>query len=553
MLKENLVEDFTKSFRANWDRLAFSDFDGPTYTYGDVVNRILRLHYIFTEFGLKPGDKVALVGRNSSHWAITYLATVTYGAVIVPILPDFTSDEIHHIVNHSDSQLLFVSDQIFDQIDESRMHNLKAILALSDFHLCHCRTPEAREIVEKSATGYVETYHAILSRRDLKFPEVPNEALCAICYTSGTTGFSKGVMLPHNSLVANVRFFIDNLDLTANNRVVSFLPLAHAFGCAFEFIAPVVVGCHITFIEKVPTPKVLMEAFAEVKPRLITSVPLIIEKIYRTRIRPKIETPRMQTLLKLPLIGHLVRKKILKQVSEVFGGAFQEIVVGGAALNREVEDFFRGIGFPLANGYGMTECGPLISYTVVADNPPVGCVGKVLCYLECRIVKEDPDQDIGEVQVRGENVMSGYYKDEEATREAIDDDGWLHTGDLGHFDDKGFLYLTGRSKNMILSASGQNIYPEEIEAKLNNLHCVTESLILDDGGKLTALVYPDMEMVDEQGIGEEQLAEIMEQNRQTLNGQLASYSAVARIKLLFEEFEKTPTKKIKRRLYDALH
>ena len=553
MLKENLVEDFTKSFRANWDRLAFSDFDGPTYTYGDVVNRILRLHYIFTEFGLKPGDKVALVGRNSSHWAITYLATVTYGAVIVPILPDFTSDEIHHIVNHSDSQLLFVSDQIFDQIDESRMHNLKAILALSDFHLCHCRTPEAREIVEKSATGYVETYHAILSRRDLKFPEVPNEALCAICYTSGTTGFSKGVMLPHNSLVANVRFFIDNLDLTANNRVVSFLPLAHAFGCAFEFIAPVVVGCHITFIEKVPTPKVLMEAFAEVKPRLITSVPLIIEKIYRTRIRPKIKTPRMQTLLKLPLIGHLVRKKILKQVSEVFGGAFQEIVVGGAALNREVEDFFRGIGFPLANGYGMTECGPLISYTVVADNPPVGCVGKVLCYLECRIVKEDPDQDIGEVQVRGENVMYGYYKDEEATREAIDDDGWLHTGDLGHFDDKGFLYLTGRSKNMILSASGQNIYPEEIEAKLNNLHCVTESLILDDGGKLTALVYPDMEMVDEQGIGEEQLAEIMEQNRQTLNGQLAAYSAVARIKLLFEEFEKTPTKKIKRRLYDALH
>ena len=553
MLKENLVEDFTKSFRANWDRLAFSDFDGPTYTSGDVVNRILRLHYIFTEFGLKPGDKVALVGRNSSHWAITYLATVTYGAVIVPILPDFTSDEIHHIVNHSDSQLLFVSDQIFDQIDESRMHNLKAILALSDFHLCHCRTPEAREIVEKSATGYVETYHAILSRRDLKFPEVPNEALCAICYTSGTTGFSKGVMLPHNSLVANVRFFIDNLDLTANNRVVSFLPLAHAFGCAFEFIAPVVVGCHITFIEKVPTPKVLMEAFAEVKPRLITSVPLIIEKIYRTRIRPKIKTPRMQTLLKLPLIGHLVRKKILKQVSEVFGGAFQEIVVGGAALNREVEDFFRGIGFPLANGYGMTECGPLISYTVVADNPPVGCVGKILCYLECRIVKEDPDQDIGEVQVRGENVMYGYYKDEEATREAIDDDGWLHTGDLGHFDDKGFLYLTGRSKNMILSASGQNIYPEEIEAKLNNLHCVTESLILDDGGKLTALVYPDMEMVDEQGIGEEQLAEIMEQNRQTLNGQLAAYSAVARIKLLFEEFEKTPTKKIKRRLYDALH
>ncbi len=553
MLQENLVEAFTKSFRANWDRVAFSDFEGPTYTYGDVVNRILRLHYIFTEFGLKPGDKVALVGRNSSHWAITYLATVTYGAVIVPILPDFTSDEIHHIVNHSDSQLLFVSDQIFDQTDESRMHNLKAVLALSDFHLCHCRTPEAREIVEKSATGYVETYHAILSRRDLKFPEVPNEALCAICYTSGTTGFSKGVMLAHNSLVANVRFFIDNLDLTANNRVVSFLPLAHAFGCAFEFIAPVVVGCHITFIEKVPTPKVLMAAFAEVKPRLITSVPLIIEKIYRTRIKPKIETPRMQTLLKLPLVGHLVRKKILKQVSEVFGGAFQEIVVGGAALNREVEDFFRGIGFPLANGYGMTECGPLISYTVVADNPPVGSVGKVLRYLECRIVKEDPDQDIGEVQVRGENVMYGYYKDEEATREAIDDDGWLHTGDLGHFDDKGFLYLTGRSKNMILSASGQNIYPEEIEAKLNNLHCVTESLILDDAGKLTALVYPDMEMVDEQGIGEEQLAEIMEQNRQILNEQLAAYSAVARIKILFEEFEKTPTKKIKRRLYDALH
>ncbi len=552
MLPDNLVEKLTESLRRNWERDAYTDWGGGTYTYGDLVARIFQIHYIFDEIGLQPGDKVALVGRNSAHWAITYLATITYGAVIVPILPDFTSDEIQHIVNHSDSRVLFVSAPIFDAIDERRMPRLEAILALNDFAICHCPHPKTGTIVASSATAAAHKYRHIMSRDSLRFDRVASDSLASLCYTSGTTGFSKGVMVTHNSLMTNVRFYIDNLELTVNNTVVSFLPLAHSFGCAFEFLSPTICGCHITFIEKIPTPRVLREAFTAVKPRVILSVPLIIEKIYRQRIKPQLETRNMQFLLKVPLINDVIRKQILAKVRDVFGNAFQEVVVGGAAINREVETFFRALGFPLASGYGMTECGPLISYSVVADNPPLGSVGKVIPYLECKIDPTDPEHGIGEILVRGDQLMLGYYKDEAATQTAIDPDGWLHTGDLGRFDENGYLFLTGRSKNMLLSASGQNIYPEEIEAKLNNLSCVGESLVLDDAGKLVALVYPDMDVVDDRCIDENRLADLMEQNRKQLNEMLPAYSAVTRIKLVFEELEKTPTKKIKRHLYEAL-
>jgi len=552
MLPDNLVEKLTESLRRNWERDAYTDWGGGTYTYGDLVARIFQIHHIFDEIGLQPGDKVALVGRNSAHWAITYLATITYGAVIVPILPDFTSDEIQHIVNHSDSRVLFVSAPIFDAIDERRMPRLEAILALNDFTICHCPHPKTGTIVASSATAAAHKYRHIMSRDGLRFDRVASDSLASLCYTSGTTGFSKGVMVTHNSLMTNVRFYIDNLKLTANNTVVSFLPLAHSFGCAFEFLSPTICGCHVTFIEKTPTPRVLMEAFAAVKPWVILSVPLIIEKIYRQRIKPQLETRTMQLLLKVPLVDDLIRKKILAKVRDVFGNAFQEVVVGGAAINSEVETFFRTLGFPLASGYGMTECGPLISYSVVADNPPLGSVGKVIPYLECKIELTDPEHGIGEILVRGDQLMLGYYKDEAATQKAIDPDGWFHTGDLGRFDENGNLFLTGRSKNMLLSASGQNIYPEEIEAKLNNLSCVSESLVLDNAGKLVALVYPDMDVVDDRCIDENRLTDLMEQNRKQLNEMLPAYSAVSRIKLVFEELEKTPTKKIKRHLYEAL-
>jgi long-chain acyl-CoA synthetase len=551
MLKENLVESFTACVRRHWDDPCYTDHGGATLRYSDVAARILMLHHIFREAGVERGDKIALVGRNSSHWAVTYFATLTYGAVIVPILPDFTAEEIHHITSHSDAVLLFAADAIYDKLDDERMKHLKGILRLEDFSLRSANQKRLPEIVARAPSTYQGQAGALLSPRGLRFAPVPGGDLASIVYTSGTTGFSKGVMLNHHSLMVNARYYLDCLDLSTNRRIVSFLPLAHCYGCAFDLLAPSVGGCHVTFLDKMPTPKVLLEVFAEVKPVVVLSVPLIIEKIYRNRIKPQVETPLMRSLLKLPALKGLIHKRIRERVRAIFGGEFQEIVIGGAAFNREADAFFRRIGFDLANGYGMTECGPLISYTLVRDKPPLGSVGRVIPYLECRIDVQDQATGIGEVLVRGENVMLGYYKDPEATRETIDQDGWLHTGDLGHLDPDGFLFLTGRCKNMILSASGQNIYPEEIEAKLNNLAFVMESLVLDCGGKICALVYPDVDRVDQAGLDEAQLAEVMERNRRELNEQLSAYAAVSRIQLIFEEFEKTPTKKIKRRLYNA--
>ncbi len=551
MLKENFVATVAESINKFWDDKCYSNLDGDTLTYGELAHLILKLHHIFGELGIKRGDRLGIVGRNSAHWCVTYLAATTYGAVIVPILPDFTSAEIEHIVRHSACRLLFVADSINDRLEESKMESLEGTFLLRDFSVAWSKGKKLPAIAESADTDFQKQYADKLAAGQLTFPAVGNEDLAAIVYTSGTTGFSKGVMLNGNSLMANILFFNSCVDLVPGDQMVSFLPLAHVFGCAFDFLAPTVAGCHVIYIEKIPTPKVLVAAFQKYRPKVVMSVPLIIEKIYRNRIKPVLETPKMQFLLKVPGLNKLVYKKIHDQIYEVFGGQFKEMVIGGAAINKDIEAFFRQIGLRMTCGYGMTECGPLISYSVYDDQPPTGSVGRIIPYMECRIANAHPETGIGEVQVRGENRMLGYYLDEEATNEAIDPDGWLQTGDLGRIDEEGFLYLTGRSKNMILTSSGQNVFPEEIESQLNNLPCVEESLVVEHDGRLMALVYPDLESVDKACLRGKQVEEMMEENRRFLNVKLPGYCQIAKLKVLYEEFEKTPTKKIKRRLYNA--
>ena len=551
MIQENFIETIAASINKHWDVPCFSDLDGETITYAELAQRIFTIHYIIAEAGLKKGDRIGLAGRNSANWCVTYLAAVTCGAVIVPILPDFTSGEIEHIVRHSECKLLFTADTIHDRLDEDKMDTLEGLFHLGDFSLGWSREQKLAQVVAGAKAGCRDRYGTLLDSREVRFPKISNADLAAIVYTSGTTGFSKGVMLTGNALIANIMYFLQSIDLTPGDNVVSFLPLAHAFGCSFDFLAPMAAGCHVTFVEKIPTPKVLVAAFEKYRPVYVMSVPLVIEKIYRNRIKPVLETAKIRLMLKVPGLNKVVYKKIHDQIYEVFGGQFKEMVIGGAAINRDIEDFFRKIGLRMTCGYGMTECGPLISYTVFDGEPPVGSVGKIIPYLEGRIHDPAPETGIGEVQVRGENLMLGYYNDEEATAATISPEGWLMTGDLGRLDENGFLFLTGRSKNMILTASGQNVYPEEIESQLNNLPCVEESLILENDGKLMALVYPDLESVDRACLKGKQVESLMEENRRNLNVRLPGFSQVARLKVLYEEFEKTPTKKIKRRLYNA--
>lgn len=554
MLKENFVEMIEESIKQNWALPAFSDYEGNSISYGKVAEKILWLHYIFDKSHIKKGDKIALIGRNSANWAIVYLATVTYGAVIVPVLPDFHVDDFHHIVNHSDAALLFAADTIYEKLEETKMSKLDGIFSLVDFKLFHSTKKAIPKALEKVDQQFLEEFKGVLSRDNFSFGKVSNNELAGILYTSGTSGFSKGVMLSHNSLAANVRFARNNIDLKAGDSILSFLPMAHTFGCTFDFLFPVCVGCHITFLGKMPTPKVLVQALDQIRPRLILSVPLLIEKIYRSRLKPQIEKTAIKILSKLPILGSKINHKIRGKLMEVFGGNFIEIVIGGAALNAEVEAFLRKINFPFTIGYGMTECGPLISYTPWPGNR-AGAVGKLMDTLEIRIDTSitDAQNGSGEVQVRGENVMLGYYKNEEATKAAIGKDGWLHTGDIGLIDKDGFIYLKGRHKDMLLGPSGQNIYPEEIEARLNNLPFVEESLVIEKDEKLVALVYANMEAVSVSGLDERALRQKMEENRKTLNEQLPLYSRITRIELYPTEFEKTPTKKIKRFLYIIPH
>ncbi len=550
MLKENFVGAIEKSFIENWDSLCFGDYGGEAVTFSVIAKRVKELHAVFEVCGLKKGDKVALAGKNSTNWGTVYLATVSYGAVIVPILSDFQTDEIHHIVNHSESKLFFVAGNIYDRIEDVKMEKLAGIFSLDSFEMLYCPDDSLGGKVVDKIKDFRES--DCCGRENFKVEKVDNGEVVAIVYTSGTTGFSKGVMLSGNCLMANVRYFLDTLPIKRESKVLSFLPLAHCFGCAFDFLSPFIKGCHITFLGKIPSPKIILKAFSEVKPDVIFAVPLILEKIYRAKIMPLLETTKMKILLNTPGINKLIYKKIGKGINDAFGGTQYEIVVGGAAFNPDIEKFFMKAGVKVTVGYGMTECGPLITYTDYHDGRPLGSCGKVMSYLEMKIDLPN-DKGIGEICVKGENVMDGYYKMDDETAETIDSDGWLHTGDLGYVDKEGFVFISGRSKNMILSGSGQNIYPEELEAKLNYMPYVSESIVLDAGeGRLVALVYPDKEKMDKNSVKEADLEKIMETNRKELNEKLPAFAKIKKIKLYPEEFEKTSTKKIKRRLYTSI-
>ncbi len=551
MLKENFIQYIEDSIKYNWDLPALTDYKGSTYYYKDVARKITRIQLMFEQCDVKKGDKIALIGKNSANWAITYLAIVSYGAVVVPVLPDFHPDDMHHIVNHSDSVILFVENPIWENLDESKMNNLRAIISLSDYNvLIEGNKEQVQENFNKLNDLYTEKYGKDgVSKKQFSVEKISNKELGVLNYTSGTTGFSKGVMIPFNSLAANIRFARNNLPLDPGDNIVSFLPLAHTYGCAFEFLWPFTIGCHIHFLTRTPSPKIIISAFKEVKPAIVIAVPLILEKIYKKQILPTISKKPMKVLLNTPLVNKAIYKKINKKLTESFGGNFQEVVIGGAPLNEDVEKFLHKIRFPYTVGYGMTECGPLISYANW-DKTKFGSAGKLVDTLEVKIDSNDPYNEVGEIMVKGENVMYGYYKNEEDTRKALDKDGWLHTGDLGVIDKENFIFIRGRSKSLILGPSGENIYPEEIESKLNNMPYIQESVILQKENRLFALIYPDYEKADAEGIKDENtLQEIIEESKKEVNQELPKFKQIAKIKLYPTEFEKTPKKSIRRYLY----
>lgn len=550
MIKENLVEYIENGIKQGWDKPALTDYQGATLTYGEVAKRIATLHLIFERNGVKPGDKIALLGKNCASWGVVYLATISYGAVTIPILPDFRPSDVEHIINHSDSTLLFVADNLFAPLKQEKMPNLRAVISL-DTHAAIFA--ENENIVTDAANAeriFNERYPRGVTAESFTLPKVDNSKLAVISYTSGTTGFSKGVMLAMNSLSANIRYARANMPLETGDDIVSFLPLAHAYGCAFEFLFPITKGCHITFLTRVPSPQVVVQAFKEIRPRLILSVPLVVEKIFKKQIVPIITKNPMRWLLKIPGINTLIYRKINRTLTETFGNNFHEIVVGGAAFNPEAEAFFRKVKFRFTVGYGMTECGPLISYASWRTTKPFSA-GKPVDSLSIRIDSNNPLTEVGEILVKGENVMMGYYKNEEATNAVLEPDGWLHTGDLGLVDEEGNIYLKGRSKSMILGASGQNIYPEEIESVLDNKFGVMESLVIMNNGQLHALIYPDFETLKNSNIGREEVESIMKNHLIEVNRQLPAYMNVSKVVIHHEEFEKTPKRSIKRYLYSA--
>ncbi|MFO7977795.1 MAG: AMP-binding protein [Bacteroidales bacterium] len=551
MMQENLVTFIENSIRNNWEIAAMSDYNGESVKYSQVAETIARLHLILEASNVHEGDKVALLGKNSINWGMAYLAIVSYGAVVVPILPDFKANDIHHIINHSDSVVLFAGDHLFESLEPDHMKGIRLTVSLKDFRFLN---QPADKKIDKALKGvpakWKERYPEGLTRDLLNLKKIANEKLAVISYTSGTTGFTKGVMIPHNSLVANVVYANNNMPLKSGDSIVSFLPLAHAYGCAFEFLWPFTLGCHITFLTKTPSPQIILQAFRQIKPRLILAVPLIMEKIYKKQILPALNKTTMKMLLKVPGLNSIVHKKVRNKLIDVFGGNFHEVVIGGAALNQEVELFLNKIGFPYSIGYGMTECGPLISYANY-DKTRLGASGKVVDTLEVMIDSSDPYNIVGEIMVRGENVMMGYYKNSEASRQVLDDQGWLHTGDLGLIDQDQYIYIKGRSKSMFLGPSGQNIYPEEMEARFNNLPFVQECLVVEKEGRITCLMYPDYELVDQKKISEAELLELFESYRKQINQDLPAYAQIGTVKIFPEEFEKTPKKNIRRFLYTA--
>jgi long-chain acyl-CoA synthetase len=545
MIEKPFIHLMSESFEKNWDLPAFSDYNGETVSYKEAGEYIYWLHALFSFHNVKKGDKIALIGKNSKNWAIIYMSVMTYGGVIVPILPDFTPQDLSNLVDHSDSVLMFVADSIYKTMNISGLKKLRGVYLVENFHTAIESDKEGKSSFNKSKK---EILPGNFGFKDLNIHNTENSELALISYTSGTTGFSKGVMLPYKSLMANVQFAQRHMPLEPQDKIVSFLPLAHSYGMAFEFLFPVTLGCHIIFLTKTPSPQIITEAFQKIKPRLILSVPLVIEKIYKKRVLPKISANPVKTLLKIPLLNNVVYKKIRKQLFEAFGGNFKEIVIGGAPFNPDAEDLFKKIKLPFSIGYGMTECGPLISY-IGWETTKLRSAGKIVDTLEIRIDSEDPYHVNGEIQVRGENVMLGYYKNENATKEILDDDGWLHTGDLGIIDKENFVFIRGRSKSLLLGSSGQNIYPEEIEAKINNLPFVVESLVIQEGKKLVALVVPEEEWIKASQLTDDKLQEFFLKQKQILNKELPSYASISEFRLHKEEFEKTPKKSIKRFMY----
>ena len=554
MIKENFIKLYENSFRENWDLPCYTNYGEPeSYTYGEVAEEIAKLHLLFKHCSLRRGDKIAVIGKNNARWCIAYMATITYGAIIVPILQDFNPNDVHHIVNHSESVFLFTSDTIWENLEEERLTGIRAVFSLTDFRCLHQRDGETVQKFLKHIDQYMtDTYPKGFRKEDVLYTTLSNDKVMLLNYTSGTTGFSKGVMLTGNNLAGNVTFGIRTELLKKGDKVLSFLPLAHAYGCAFDFLTATAVGTHVTLLGKVPSPKIIMKAFEEVKPNLIITVPLVIEKIYKNVIQPIISKKGMKWALSIPLLDNQIYGQIRKKLIDALGGRFKEIIIGGAAMNPEVEEFFHKIKFPFTIGYGMTECGPLISYAPWDKFVPSSS-GKILDIMEARIYKENPEAETGEIQVRGENVMTGYYKNPEATQEVFTKDGWLRTGDLGTMDDEGNIFIRGRLKTMILSSSGQNIFPEEIEAKLNNLPFILESLVIERNKKLVALVYADYEALDSLGLNhEDNLKTIMDENLKNLNNNVAAYEKVSHIQLYPTEFEKTPKRSIKRYLYNSI-
>ena len=560
MLEQNLIKMYEQSFRENREMSALTDyFKNESFSYYEVAKEIAKLHLMFKQAGINRGDKIALIGRNNTRWCISYLATITYGAVIVPILQDFNPNDVINIINHSESRLLFLGDNFWDDIEGDQVPAIEAAFSLTDFHVIYEKEGDKlTNYMKNMLQNYREAYPRGFSVDDIKYPDIPNDHVCLLNYTSGTTGSSKGVMLTVNNLTGNVSFAMGMINpetgehyFRRGGRTLSFLPLAHAYGCTFDFLSTIACGAHVTLLGRIPSPKILVEAMKVTRPTVVCSVPLILEKVYRKSILPMLEKGPMSIAMRIPLINTAIYSTIRSRLMEQFGGCIEIFIVGGAALNRETEDFLRKIKFPITVGYDMTECAPLISFEVPTLFKSGSC-GRVLPkLLEARIDSSDPKNIPGELLIRGEHVMKGYYKNESATKAVLQDDGWLHTGDMCTIEDDGTLYIRGRCKTMILSGSGQNIYPEEIEERLNNLYMVAESLIIENNGRLTALVVPDYELANAEGVDMEKLPEIMENNLKELNTLVASYEKVANIVIHREEFVKTPKRSIKRYLYSA--
>lgn len=537
-----------ESIKKNWDLDAFTDYQGSTLQYKDVARKIEKLHILFEHSGVVKGDKIALCGRNSANWGVAFLATLTYGAVAVPILHEFKAEQVHHITNHSEAKLLFAGDQMWPTLNADEMPNLEGIIHIPDYAVLVSRSEKLTYAREHLNELYGMKYPKYFRKEHVHYEADDPETLALINYTSGSTGNSKGVMIPYRALTSNLLFAYEVLPLKQGDNTISILPMAHMYGMAFEFIYEMTAGCHIFFLTRLPSPKIIFQAFAEIKPAIVISVPLVIEKIIKKAVLPKLQTPTMKILLRVPILNEKIRQKVCQQIIEAFGGNFYEIIVGGAAFNREVEQFLHQVGFPYTVGYGATECAPIICYEDYQRFKPGSC-GKAAPRMEVRIDSRDPENIVGEIITRGPNVMLGYFKNPEATAEALDKDGWYHTGDLGVMDADGNITIKGRSKNMLLGASGQNIYPEEIEDRLNNLPLVAESVVIQRGEKLVALVYPDQDEVKAQSLDQAGITAQMEQNRQALNAEIPAYEQISAIELRNEEFEKTPKKSIKRYLY----